>query len=545
MKQTTVIKAALLAATALTGVVLARPAAAQSASQIQTIEQQIRALQAELAKMKADAARRDEQVRQAQQQAAEAQAQQQALAAQMAQAQAAPAKRKLPLGTFQVGGVTVTLGGFAAGEGIYRSKNQAASIDTGFNGNIPFRNNPNYYIPEYRETAQQSRFALLARGNIDNDQSLTSYMETDFLSAGSSSNNNQSNSYTLRLRQFWGSYDNTDLGVHVLAGQAWSMATLYKVGLVPRQENVPLTIDAQYVVGFDWARQAAFRVTKDFDDHKYWLGLSLEEPSTTLSAGAQNCFTSAYPTAANGNTIVNATCGGPNVNSVAAYPNSIAPDIIVKAAADPGYGHYEVYGLVSFFQGHVATPAGSGSNNTTTGEGIGAGMVLPLIPKKLEFQASGLWGSGVGRYGTGQLPDTTVDTSGKLEPLTEGSVLFGLVGHPTPNVDVYLYGGAEEAQRKWYTAGKLGAGYGPPATSLAGCYVEFGSCSAATEGLLEGTIGAWWRVFKGDYGTAQVGAQYEYIQRTAFSSTVPGKPGFQPVTNENAFLVSLRYLPFQ
>ena len=107
-------------------------------------------------------------------------------------------------------------------------------------------------------------------------QSVTGYVETDFLSAGSSSNSNESNSYTLRLRQFWGEYDNTDLGLHFLGGQAWSLATMYRVGLVPRQENVPLTIDAQYVVGFNWARQPQFRVAKDFDDHKIWAGLSLE-----------------------------------------------------------------------------------------------------------------------------------------------------------------------------------------------------------------------------------------------------------------------------
>ena len=51
-------------------------------------------------------------------------------------------------------------------------------------------------------------------------QKLTGYIETDFLSAGSSSNSTESNSYTLRLRQFWGNYDNNGLGLHFLGGQA-------------------------------------------------------------------------------------------------------------------------------------------------------------------------------------------------------------------------------------------------------------------------------------------------------------------------------------
>jgi hypothetical protein len=30
---------------------------------------------------------------------------------------------------------------------------------------------------------------------------------------------------------------------------------LDKTGITPRQEDIPLTIDAQYVVGFDWTRR--------------------------------------------------------------------------------------------------------------------------------------------------------------------------------------------------------------------------------------------------------------------------------------------------
>jgi hypothetical protein len=41
---------------------------------------------------------------------------------------------------------------------------------------------------------------------------------------------------------------------------AWSLATQNKVGMARRQENIPLTIDAQYVLGFNWSRNAQFRV---------------------------------------------------------------------------------------------------------------------------------------------------------------------------------------------------------------------------------------------------------------------------------------------
>jgi hypothetical protein len=535
------------------GLILAQPAAAQSDTQIQSIQSQIKALQNQLNQVRADLNARDRALKQAQQDARSAKTQAAAASAQIAAAPPPPPQvvaapppppePPLPQGAFRVGGLTVTLGGFAAVEGIDRSRNEASGIASSF-GSIPLQNSPNYHIPEYRETAQQSRFSLLTEGQIDSAQKLTGYLETDFLSAGSSSNSNESNSYTLRLRQFWGNYDNTDLGLHVLGGQAWSLATMYKTGLIPRQENVPLTIDAQYVVGFDWARQAELRVVKDFDDHKIWAGLSLEEPQTTFgSAAGPNCLTGAgASTATGGGTLEFGQCGGSNVNTIQSYSDNMAPDVIAKVAADPGWGHYEIYGLLRFLGGRVSFP-GAGKNYTTTGEGVGGGMILPLIPKMLDFQVSGLIGQGVGRYGTSQLADATFSPTGKIEPLSEYSIMGGFVGHPTPAIDIYAYGGAEGVASKSFSGT---AGYGNPNVNLAGCTVELGSCSAVTSSVVEGTIGAWWRVIKSNYGTAEVGAQYEYVDRNTFQG-VGATPGstLSPSTNENMFLFSVRYLPFQ
>jgi hypothetical protein len=228
------VRTTLLCATALGGTMVAAPALAQSEAQIQAIEQQIKALQAQLGQFKADLAKRDRAVKTAQQQAEAAKQQAAAANRQTAEASAraaevsaraaemsahaaqiaaappnAPASPSGPpsgpplgKGQFKVGELTVTLGGFAAAEGVYRSRNQSSSIATNFN-TIPLPNSPNYHIPEYRETAQQSRLSLLTEGQLDSAQKLTAYVETDFLSAGTSSNSNESNSYTLRLRLFW------------------------------------------------------------------------------------------------------------------------------------------------------------------------------------------------------------------------------------------------------------------------------------------------------------------------------------------------------
>jgi hypothetical protein len=553
------LKYTLLCAVAAGGLLQVRPAMAQSDAQIQSIEQQIKALQSQLNQVKSNLTARDRQLRAAQQQAHDAQVQAAAASARAAQVAATPVpvvaaavpaappqppQPPLPQGAFRVGGLTVTLGGFAAVEGIDRSRNLASSVDTSF-GSIPLANSPNNHIGEFRETAQQSRFSLLTEGNLSDTEKLTGYLETDFLSAGSSSNSNQSNSYTLRLRQFWGNYDNTDWGLHVLGGQAWSLATMYREGLIPRQENVPLTIDAQYVVGFNWERQAQLRVAKDFDDHKIWAGLSLEEPATLFSS-TDSCPTNTQPTTAlGGGTEENTQCGGSNVNPVTSYSDNLAPDIILKLAADPGWGHYELYGLLRFLDGRTSFAAtGTGRNSYTTGEGIGGGMILPLVSKKLEFQVSGLIGQGVGRYGTSQLADAAFSPTGKIEPLSEYSIMGGFVGHPVPAVDLYAYGGAEGVANKTY-AGSPTAGYGSPALSLTGCGLELGSCSAVTSSIVEGTVGGWWRVLKSSYGTAQIGAQYEFVQRDTFAGLGAGGKLVSPSANENMFLFSVRYYPFQ
>jgi hypothetical protein len=564
-------RAAMLLPASMLAALLLHPnaASAQSADQLQAIQSQIKSLEAEIRQMKLQMTKRDAALRQAQVEASEARTQARFAAAHTQQlelsvahtppptvvyaapppaAPAAPVLPPLPTGSFRVGAVTVTLGGFAAAEGVFRSRNEAASIDTNFNTGIPLPNSPNYHIPEYRETAQQSRFSILTQAQLSDSQKLTGYLETDFLSAGDSSNSTQSNSYTLRLRQFWGEYDNSDWGLHFIGGQAWSLATMYSKGLLPRSENVPLTIDAQYVVGFNWERQAQFRIVKDFDQQKYWLGFSAEEPQTTYSGNAgPNCLTGApAPTAIGGSDLEYTACGGSNVNSIQAYSDNTAPDLIAKFAADPGFGHFEVYGILSFLGGRVSDPtSGTGTNYNTTGEGIGAGMILPLIKKRLNFQVSGLIGDGVGRYGTAQLPDATFSPTGKIEPLPDYSIMGGFVAHATPKLDVYTYGGAEGVQAKYYTDGSVNSGYGNPNVSLTGCEVELGTCNANTSAVVEGTIGAWYRFLKGSYGTLEFGTQYEYIERNTFAGVGATKGStISPSTNENAVLISFRYLPF-
>ena len=82
---------------------------------------------------------------------------------------------------------------------------------------------------------------MLAEGRLKSVK-LSGYLEADFLSAGVTSNNNQSNSYTMRHRQAWGqaAFDN---GWSFTGGQMWSLVTETKHGVDNRTEALPMTID--------------------------------------------------------------------------------------------------------------------------------------------------------------------------------------------------------------------------------------------------------------------------------------------------------------
>ena len=157
-------------------------------------------------------------------------------------------------------GITLTPGGFLAAETVFRNKAESADINTGFN-QIPLPGNSGSQTTEFNGTARQSQLTLKAEGKLASVK-LTGYVETDFLGTGISSNNNQSNSYVLRLRQGWGQakFDN---GFTITGGQMWSLATEDKTGVDNLSEVRPLTIDPQYTVGFSWARQYGLRVSKN------------------------------------------------------------------------------------------------------------------------------------------------------------------------------------------------------------------------------------------------------------------------------------------
>lgn len=462
-------------------------------------------------------------------------------------------------------GINITPGGFLAAESVWRAHALGSDINTPFNS-IPMPGAEADKLSEFFGSGRQSRVSMLAEGKLSNAK-LSGYVEADFLSAGITSNNNQSNSYSLRQRQMWGQAALSD-GLSFTGGQMWSLVTETKKGMDNRTEALPMTIDPQYNVGFSWARQYGFRVVKDFGD-KFWLGASIENAQGIFSASGQ---------AANFLLGSGGVSGG-LYNPTATYTFNPSPDFVFKAAAEPGFGHFEVFGVVRRFRDRVypgataATPSAAGAYDfSTTAAGVGANARVSLVHKHIDIGGHFLGGDGMGRYGSSGLPDVTVNPNGTLALLKSAQGLGTLEFHAA-KLDVYFNAGGEFVGRHYQfnSAGKT-VGYGSPTANNLGCYVETvpgsasstpgfsvpasgfqpsnpANCTANTRSVLEGTAGFWYRFYKGPRGTIQVGPQYSYFMRNTWeacgTSALLGPCGNSHFTaphgNDNIFETSFRY----
>jgi hypothetical protein len=498
-----------------------------------------------------------------------AQQQQQAEQAEVTRNQAAQAVAEYKKassgagGTYHIGGVTLKVGGFVEAAGIYRSSTESSDVATGLNTAVPFGSNANAHLSEFRESARQSRLSLLAFGEPDPATKLSAYYEMDFLGMASTANSNQSNSYNLRVRQAFAEYDRRDLGFSFAGGQMWSLATLETAGLYPRNEATPLTIDANYNVGFNWLRVPQFRVIENFAPGLFGA-VSLELPQ---AVNINNTLPSAAGggVLAGGNVSTGAVGGSGGLlgggGNTQTFSYDQYPDLIAKVAWEPGWGHFELYGIGREFRDNVvqgSTPAttispGLVGHKHAFGGGIGAGAVLPVIPKLVDVTATVLWGKGIGKYGDAQLSDFTVNpTTGAPAPNTEVTALLGVVGHVMPTVDLYGYAGIEHADSNAFTVGGKAFGYGNPLYSNL-----YASCTAGTFGVTAGPsgaaqpagcdiqtakefqVGGWWNFYKGDYGRMALGVSYAYLDVDTF----PGTTGTRGGSN-NIVMTSFRYYPF-
>ena len=551
-----------------------------------TVEEQIQSLREELQSqidgLKQDLASKDTQLRQAQQTAAEAQAaaakaQTDATAQQQAATENAAAVSTLQSTVTDLKGNAVSLvttvsdenaairkaiespdsihykgitlspaGSFVEAATVWRSAATGGGINTPFTG-IPLENANAANMSEFYGSARQSRLALKAFSKLPK-MTLTGYYEMDWLGTGITSNNNQSNSYVMRQRQIWLEAAMKS-GFTISAGQMWSLATETTKGTSNGSEILPGTIDPQYTAGFVWARQYGFRMSQRIGKG-FWLAASVENPETLNPAG----------------TIVlnpgitflvgSAGVGGGLYNSTANYSFNVAPDFVVKAVIEPGWGHWEVFGIERSFRNRIFLTSGGttiASNDAEIGAGIGGGFRAPLANKRLTIGLKGMWGQGIGRYGDSTIADVTVKPNGILAPLHGFSALSTVEINPTPRFNIWMNYGGDYIGREYFST-TVNDGYGSPLTNMSGCNVEPAAgaggfspstpanCGANNKDVQEASFGYWYNFYNGPKGRLRQGLQYSYFVRNLWSGNGgTANPGGGARGTDNVFETSLRY----
>jgi len=457
-------------------------------------------------------------------------------------------------------GLTLTPGGFLDAMFLERQRNENADVTSSLSG-MPFGGIANSKLTEFRASSRVSRFFVTAEGKAGSTK-LTGYLEGDFAGQAPTANQVQTNSFTPRIRQGWAQADFAS-GLTLTTGQMWSLITTDRKGIATKAEFIPMTLEASYVIGYNYVRQTSLRLTQKFTD-KIFAAVEIANPETATPGGtAPTAYpffglnTSTNALSPNGSTVnyLAGTCAVPssaaNVNGVAptacnpspsaitnGFSTNAAPDVIAKVAIDPGYGHYEIKALGRMFRDRY-----NNMNNVSYGGGIGAAAILPVVAKKADFIFEGLAGRGIGRYGASAGPDVTYNPNGFLVPVRALQALVGVELHPTAKLDIFVYGGDEYYGREAYTtkyntslatyaagatSNYAAVGYGSPLVSNVYCNKDFipaSTCTGANKNLSEGTLGYWYRFYKGSFGTFQWGAQYEYLERSTWSGALGAPAG--------------------
>ncbi|MGA3133538.1 MAG: hypothetical protein ABSD59_22320 [Terracidiphilus sp.] len=465
-------------------------------------------------------------------------------------------------------------GSFIAAETTNRTAATGGDVNTAFTG-VPLQNSEAYNLSEFYGTGRQSRLAFKATGKLPSVV-LSGYYEMDWLSAGVTSNNNQSNSYTLRQRQLWADAKTTS-GWDVSGGQGWSLVTETTQGLTRGSEILPATIDAQYEPGFVWTRQYNFRVSKDIGKSLF-VGASVEN-AETLNPGGNNLPTDVLLGSAGTSGGLYNAGGTAAAGTLANYSFNYTPDFVVKMALQPGWGHWELFGIERNFRDRIypcATVSATCTqpttitpfNSTATGGGIGGGFRGPVAGKYVTVGLKGLWGQGVGRYGSSTITDVTLRPNGMISPIHGFSTLGTIELNPSPKFMIYTNYGGDYIARDWVLSGTTQVGYGNYSADMSGCGIEPAStaanpttdpitpgnstygCKGNNKDVQEFTVGYWWNIIAGPQGRLRQGFQYSLIRRDLWSGAQGSaanaaaggyNPGGGAHGDDNMIFTSFRY----
>ena len=418
--------------------------------------------------------------------------------------------------SLEVGPARLRVGGYLGLTGFYRSTNAGGGVSTPF-GTIPYDDTVQGHVSESRLSAQSSRLSVRVDASFPEPTTrfskLSGDFEMDFAGATPGTVAVTSSSVGMRLRQAFGEVVYRER-FQLAVGQAFSLMTPVKdqLSIWPSAFDLTHAVDTNYVAGLVWTRSPQVRFTWRPSTRFNWA-VSAENPEQQVGRVAVT-----FPSCCGDDLAAQYNTGTDELK----VPN-LMPDLATRVAFNAGQAfHLDVGGVVRAFR-HTLNPYDRDSSTVGGGVGVNLG-VRPIPTARLVLQTS--YGSGLGRYIGGLVPDVIVRADGSIAPIRSASWVGGLevqAGKSTA-IGGYYSGVYAQDTIALDTDGRF-IGFGYP-----------GSPDSHNRTIREATGVFAWQVVKSDRGSVQVNVQTSWLTRTPWS-----RPTGSSSANAFLFFTQIRY----
>jgi hypothetical protein len=353
-----------------------------------------------------------------------------------------------------LGPADLRFGGYVGVTGIFRSTNSGGGPGTSF-ASIPYEDIVQGNVSEARLSAQSSRLSIRVDAPFPEARfrTLSGYFEMDFSGATPGTTAVTSTSVGLRLRQAFADVQYRD-AFFLSVGQAFTLMTPPKdqLSIWPSDYELSQAVDTNYLAGLVWARTPQIRFTWRPSTRFNWA-VSVENPEQQLGDGLIT-----LPDCCAGDLEAQYNTGEDELR----VPN-LMPDIVTRVAVNPNKAlHVDAGGVLRVFR-HTIAPY----DDTFKELGGGASVNVRFMATsgtRLFLQTA--FGSGMGRYVGGLVPDVAFDTDGSIRPIGSTSWVSGIEQKVSSSVSLSGYfSGVAVDDRVEVDADGSYIGYGYPGAS--------------------------------------------------------------------------------
>jgi hypothetical protein len=398
----------------------------------------------------------------------------------------------------EIGPARLRIGGYLGVTGIYRSTNIGGGIGTSF-ASIPYRDTVQGNVSETRLSAQSSRISLRVDAEFPEPgtrfRRLAGYFEMDFNGSTPGTVAVSSTSVGFRLRQAFAEVQ-YGRAFFLAAGQAFSLMTAQKdqLSIWPSDVELSQAVDSNYLVGLIWARVPQVRFTWRPSTRFNWA-VSAENPEQQLG---------------NELVILPECCARDieaqyNIGSNELQVPNLAPDIVTRVAFNPITSvHIDIGGVIRVFR-HTVQPYTDDFKEVGGGASINARFNV-TTGTKLWLQSA--FGSGLGRYVGGLVPDVAFRSDGSISPIGTTSWVGGVEQKVSDRVSLGGYYSGVNSDDNFFS-------------DVGGDYIGFGYPGASNSNnrtILEVTgTGSYQFLKSADRGSGQLSLQLSWLTREPWS----------------------------